>query len=270
LQIAALLLVAASSLSLARAPHAITPRAASASLVIPAVGSLAGGNGTFFRTDLTLVNHGDTSRRVELTFIERDRDNTGVMPTYLDLPPRTVLFLDDFVTNTLRKSGLGSLIIRAVDANNVFDSTGRLDAFARIYTQQPGTSGTVSQPFYAVRGDELSGNRTNPSYIIGLKQEAQFRTNVGIANLDTNAAQSYLINIVGTRRSATMRIGLGVRSMTQVPLPEGDFGDLYLVITPESSLLNPNGDGSYAAYGSSVDNITGDSWSVQGTLGFGR
>ena len=270
MQIFGLILAAASALSLQPAPNAITLRPASASLVIPAVGNVAGGNGTFFRTDLTLVNHADAARKVALTFIERDRDNTTAVPTYVTLPPRTVLFLDNFVATTLQKSGLGALTIRAVNENNTFDSTGRLDAFARIYTQQPGTSGTVSQPFYAVRADELSSNRTNPAYVIGLKQDAQFRTNIGIVNLDNSAAQSYLINIVGTRRSATMRVDLGVLSMTQVPLPEGDFGDLYLVITPESSLLDPFGDGSYASYGSSVDNTTGDSWSVAGTFGFGR
>lgn len=256
-------------LSASFAQAAITTRSGSSSLVIPAAGSVAGGNGTFFRTELTLVNHAD-ARRVAITFLERGRESGAATTTLLDLPPRAVLVLDDVVATVLRRTGLGSLTIRTVDSANQFDASGRVDAFARIYTQQPGSSGTVSQSFYAQREEDLRGNASTPSYVLGLKQTPSFRTNIGIVNLDPDAAQAFTINVVGVNRQATMRVELGARQMTQVPIPDGDFGDLYLVITPETSLLDPSGEAIYAAYGSTVDNVTGDSWSVAATFGFAR
>jgi hypothetical protein len=264
-----LLAAAALALMSTLAHAAITTRSGSHFLVIPAAGSVAGGNGTFFRTELTLVNHADV-RRVALTYIERGRESSASTTTFLDLPARAVVVLDDVVATVLGRTGLGTILIQTVDSSNRFDSSGRVDAFARIYTRQPGTSGTVSQSFYAQREEDLRGNASTPSYVLGLKQNASFRTNVGIVNLDPDAAQSFTVNVVGVMRQATFRVDLGARQMTQLSIPEGDFGDLYLVITPDTSLLDPSGEATYAAYGSTVDNVTGDSWSVAATFGFAR
>lgn len=250
-------------------PDSIDTIAGSASLVIPAAGNLQGGNGTHFRTDLTLVNHSDSTARVEITWIERDVASTAV-PVILELEPRTVRVYDDFVGETLDRTGLGSLLIRTVDGSGEPLPAGELDAFARIWTLQPGTEGTVSQPMYAQRESGLRTDVSRPAYILGMRQNERFRANVGIVNLDRDVAQSYTIHVVGTQGSTSFNVALAPFSMKQVPIPEVNVGDFYLVITPDTGLLNPFGESTFTAYGSTVDNLTGDAWSVAATFGFGN
>lgn len=250
-------------------PDTITTVAGSASLVIPAAGNVEGGNGTHFRTELTLVNHSASTARVAVTWIERDVATTAD-PVFLDIPPQTVSFYDDFVGQVLARTGLGSILLQTVDSSGEPLSSGALDAFARIWTFQPGTDGTVSQPMYALRESELLSNASRPAYILGMKQTDRFRTNLGIVNLYRSAAQSYTVNVVGTLASTSFRVDLAPFSMKQVALPDMSFGDLYLVVTPVSGLLNPFGDSTFAAYGSTVDNVTGDAWSVASTFGLGN
>lgn len=262
--------VASTAGTLPLTPNAISTRAASHALVLPVAGNLAGGNGTHFRTDVTLVNHEATARRVDVYWIERDRDNRTTAPHSITLPARTVAFYEDFVGTELHREGLGALRFHAVTASGDLDPAGRIDAFARIWTQQPGSSGTVSQSFYAQREDELHSNASRPAYIVGLAHDSRFRTNIGIVNLDPTASQSFTVYVVGTAGSQTFTIGPGVLSMMQVPLPEGNYGNLYVVIVPNTGILDPSGESTYAAYGSTVDNVTGDSWSVAATFGFER
>jgi hypothetical protein len=249
-------------------PNAIDTVAGSPSLVIPAAGNVQGGLGTHFRTDLTLVNHSTTAARVAVTWIERDVASTAA-PIFLEIPPQTVRVFDDFVGDVLGRTGLGSLLIQTVDASDQPLATGLLDAFARIWTFQPGTEGTVSQPMYAVRESQMRSNASRPAYIVGMKQNDRFRANIGIVNLD-QAAQSYTVHVAGTLGATSFQVALAPFSMKQVALPDTNFGDFYMVVVPATGLLNPFGDSTYTAYGSTVDNITGDSWSVASTFGFGN
>lgn len=249
-------------------PHAITTRAGSPSLVIPAAGNVEGGNGTYFRTQITLLNHAEQAVRVSVRWIERDVATTAA-PVMLDLPSRNVLIYEDFVGQVLRRDGLGSILIRTVDAAGEFVPTGQLDAFARIWTLQPGSEGTVSQSMFALRESELLSNACRPAYILGMRQTDRHRANLGIVNLDPTA-QTYDVDVVGTAHSTSFQVGLAPLSMKQVPLPDRTFGDFYLVVTPATGILDPFGDSTYAAYGSTVDNLSGDAWSVASTFGFGN
>ena len=251
------------------AADAIETIAGSASLVIPAAGNVQGGNGTHFRTDVTIVNHDDVAARVAVTWIERDVATTG-SPIFIEMAPRTVRVFDDFVGSILGRTGLGSLLLQTVDASGEPLATGSLDAFARIWTFQPGTEGTVSQPMYAMPEDSLRTQASRPAYVPGMKQTDRFRANLGIVNLDRTAAQSYTVHLAGTEGSTSFAVALAPFSMKQVAIPEGTFGDFYLVIVPDSGLLNPFGESTFTAYGSTVDNISGDSWSVAATFGFGN
>lgn len=248
-------------------PHAITAVAGSSSLLIPAAGNVEGGNGTHFRTEITLVNHDEVVVRVALRWITRDVTSTA-QAVLLELPAKTVLFYDDFVGQILGQTGLGSILIRSVDAAGEPLPTASLDAFARIWTFQPGTDGTVSQPMYALRENELLTNASRPAYILGMKQTERFRANLGVVNLNPTTAQSYTVHVAGTEQATSFRVDLAPFSMKQVPLPAGNFGDFYLVIVPIGGILNPFGESTFAAYGSTVDNVTGDAWSVASTFGF--
>ena len=68
------------------------------------------------------------------------------------------------------------------------------------------------------------------------------------------ARQPFAIAVVGLRSSTSFNVTVQPYSMEQVPLPAGNYGDLYLRV---SSGLNFNW---WTAYGTSVDNTTGDGW----------
>src|SRR2546427_622374 len=89
-----------------------------------------------------------------------------------------------------------------VDINAIDDvrSARRLvipvDGLSRIYTKQPGSNGTVSQEFPTVDADYFSAQNSAAS--LGLRQDAGFRTNYGIVNIDS-APHAFHVRFVGER-----------------------------------------------------------------------
>lgn len=243
-------------------PSAVILNAPMNSFVIPAAGSLQGGGGTFFRSDVTLVNYRETHQDVLIIWLERGVEGSNA-PTFratldADEPPATY---QDFVAG-LELSGLGSLLIAAVDSNDDVDPDGSIDGFSRIWTNQPGAEGTVSQPFPPV----------NPSYLIdqfeavamGLRHDADFRTNAGITNLDTSA-HTFNVYVFGERDINEFTITVPALSMMQSAIPAGDYGAVTLIFEPANVL---DVDFGWSAYGSSTDNLTGDGWvSVAAVVG---
>ena len=91
------------------------------------------------------------------------------------------------------------------------------------------------------------------AYALGLRQDADYRTNVGIVNLDS-VAHTWTISIYGLLATGSFRVSVAPCSITQAALPTGTFGDLFLT-------LKSDGYGFWwSAYGASVDNATGDGW----------
>ena len=114
--------------------------------------------------------------------------------------------------------------------------------------------GTFSQSFNALPIEALGGRAAASS--IGLRQDLGFRTNVGIVNLDTKS-QTFSIELVGERKSSTLALTVEPLSMRQVPIPEGDYAAVMAV-------FRAGGAGFFwSAYGTSVDNVTGDGWVAQ-------
>jgi hypothetical protein len=55
-------------------------------------------------------------------------------------------------------------------------------------------------------------------------------------------------------KSATFTVTVQAYSVTQVGLPAGSYGDLFLALVPDADSFD------WSAYGVSVDSTTGDSW----------
>ncbi|HEY2323020.1 MAG TPA: hypothetical protein VGJ82_09155, partial [Thermoanaerobaculia bacterium] len=218
--------------------------------VIPAAGSLPGNFGTYFRSDFALSNRRSTAQRISVAWIARGVNNGTSAVLYFTLPASTVDTEHDFVASVLGKSGLGSVVIIAVDSAGNIDKSASIDGFSRIYTTQPSTNGTMSQDFPAVDvQDDLA-----TSYAYGLRQDADFRTNAGLVNIYGDP-QTFTVRVIGIFGSTTFNVSVQPYSMEQVALPTGTWGDLSLQVS--TSLSNFNW---WTAYGSSVDNRTGDGW----------
>lgn len=218
--------------------------------LIPAAGSVQGGNGTFFKSDLSIANHRGVDQRISVLWFERGKNNGSASTQTFTVPANTTVMQRDFVTQILHKSGLGSILVVGIDANGNIDEEALLDGFSRIWTPQPNATGTVSEEFASVELEDTLAT----SYAYGLRQDAQFRTNVGFVNI-WDTPNTYTVDIIGTSGNTTFTKDVQAYSMEQIAAPAGNWGDFYIRVRSADANFN-----WWTAYAASTDNITGDGW----------
>ena len=223
---------------------------AASALLFPAAGSVAGSNGTFFRSDVSLVNYLSSDQLIRAFFLKQGIDNSSATGTSIVLSGNTPAIQRDFVGTTLGQSGLGAIVVFAISGGAVTTSAS-MDGFSRIWTNQPGSVGSVSQSFPPISIHDSIGSLTG--YALGGRQDADFRTNIGIVNLDT-VAHTWTIDVNGVQKRQTFTIFVPAYSMNQQAIPPGVYGDLAVA-------MKSDGFGFWwSAYVTSVDNRTGDGW----------
>ena len=237
---------------------------------IPAAGSVRGAGGTFFRSDVTLVNWNQPAQPLKVLWYPQGGSAPVVYQMTLpgDRPPITTT---DFVGTVLKISGLGSLVFVPVDAAGQFDANGAIDAYSRIWTNQPNATGTVSQPFTSVDPSHLFGEYE--AFILGLRQDASYRTNFGIVNF-YDKPLPFVVTIFAESSPAgsptEIHVTVPAQSMIQQSLPSTFFGTpgpINLAVNVDMDV--PNNDQIWTAYASSTDNITGDGWASIATKDWG-
>lgn len=234
-------------------------------LVIPAAGDVPGANGTHFRSDISITNLRDVDQMVMFVWMPRPGTGNPVSGRGILIPAHATIQSDNFIRQYLGETGLGALEIRAIGsaADASIDAAGRLHATSRIWTNQPGSTGTVSQSLPAIPYTEIvherirfTGHRTGP----------QFRTNVGITNLLDDVTMNYAITITGSVQvfePLVLFVAVPPQSLVQIPIDWPEDPKLNVEVT---ALRQPGGGlGTlWTAYVSTIDNITGDSWSTLG------
>jgi hypothetical protein len=239
-------------------PLTVADAVSGRSFIIPAAGSTAGGGGTlFFRSDVTLVNYAPTAQKVLAGFWPAGSSNSLNPAQYkqLTLNPNQFVTLTDVVATTMNTTGLGTLVFIPFNGTNL-DPNGAIDGFSRIYTKQPGSNGTVSQPFEAVNVDTQSAALSDEAIALGLRQDANYRTNFGIVNVDGNQ-RTYNIIFKGESSTTTITRTLPAFGMIFEAAPGGDFGALQIVF----QVTNAGSDFvTWTGFASSTDNTTGDGW----------
>ena len=237
--------------------------AAIASVLIPVAGDVPGAYGTQFQTDVTIANRTPAQVTVGVFWLPQNRSGSLTVPVrLLTLAPNVTQFYPRFVTATLGQTGLGAFVVRALNADGSTNLNGRLDVFARIWTPSHLGPGTYSQGVY---GSTLAGPGTDdlqpiPAWIYGLQQDANFRTNYGIVNL-ADGPRTFMIEVVGQNGARFERtVTLPAASLLYDALPPAQrFGPLTIemvidYVVPFSASL------AWTAFGSTVDNRTGDGW----------
>lgn len=227
-----------------------------AQILLAGAGSVQGANGTFFHSDITVINYRNQNQRV--AFLWLPAGQSAGQPTFIDIGANSGIVSEDFVATNLGKSGLGALLITGVDStqDGIADPGALLYATERIWTPQPGTAGTTSQSFPAIATADIN---LSGGSILGQRMDNRYRTNVGIVNLDIQQRQFTIVQTTDDPNNPTVSstVTVPARSMTQVPLPFGVTNALQIFVQ-----RNPNlPQNMWMAYGSSVDNVTGDSWS---------
>ncbi len=224
---------------------------ADSAFLIPAAGSVQGAGNTYFRSDFSVGNYRASTQTIGIGWIAQGIDNSAAPLTYFSIPGNQTVIQSDVVAAALHKSGLGSIIVFGETASHNTDSSAQLLGFSRIWSNQPNASGTVSLQFPAVSPFDSIGSAH--AYALGLRHDSQYRTNVGIVNLDS-VQHLWTVRIAGLNSTATFNVTVLPYSMKQTPLPSGNYGDLFLDLQPSGSGF------PWSAYGASVDNITGDGW----------
>ena len=214
-------------------------------LTIPAVGRAPGINGTFWRSDVTLFNPGLTTMTVALRYLAAGQDNRGAAPHNVSIPPsRTVVIAD--VTQALGvSSGSGALLVSWTTPSGPI-----VTSRTYITTDNGGTYGQSIDPVTSFGND---------SFVPGLRSDFSFRSNVGFVNGgDTQlTVTATLLSDTGAVLGTT-QIGLSPRSQVQYGV-----GSLFPAAnTPRAGTLtllaHADGPANLFAYGSIVDNASGD------------
>lgn len=234
---------------------AIIENRSARALVLPVAGSAAGANGTYFRSDVTFANWNDREQVVGLIWLPNGNPD-GIDLFSFVLPATSIVTEQDFVGQFLELSGLGSVIIIPITPEGDLDDDGAIDMYSRIWTPQPNATGTVSQPFPGVEPSFLTFEEE--AVILGLRQDAQYRTNFGLLNLsevDLTFELTVLTEDGGSPAVQTYTVPS--MSMIQQGIPAGAFGQLSLGL---SLTQVPDEEFTWMAYASSTDNITGDGW----------
>lgn len=238
-------------------PSAIVNNRSSRVVVIPAAGNAAGANGTFFRSDVTLVNMNDDDQEIVMLWMPNGNPN-GVIEFEGVIefgPPFTYV---DFVGQSLKLTGIGSLVFVPVTAAGDLDPNGAIDAYSRIWSPAPtGQQGTFSQPFPGVDLFHLDGEYE--ALLLGLRQDAGFRTNYGVVNL-SDFDLPLNVTVFNNDAVIVSEFQVTVRSQEMIlrGLPAGNFGNISILVNVAADI--PGDEFQWTTFASSTDNFNGDGW----------
>ena len=232
--------------------------------LIPAAGSTPGVNGTFFHSDISIVNFASHDQIVKIQWLPQS--GAAGSTTTLTIPAQSGIRSADFVATYLNQTGLGAMLVTGMTSGGVPDSSALLYASSRIWTPQPGSAGTTSQSLPAIPTSTVNTQVAALFAVGGADNPSNYRTNVGIVNLDPVNAQTYLVLLPTSTGGATMgtQVTIAPMSMQLVGLGSGIGPTQEILIQNVTTTGRSN---SWMAYGSSIDNVTGDAWSELAVAG---
>jgi hypothetical protein len=237
----------------------VITRPSSAQFLIPAAGVQAGNGGTFFRSDITIINYRAADQRLRLQWLPQSASGVGVPAVEMTIAASSGFASEDFVTNVMHQSGLGAILVSAIDGTGALDQSAILVATSRIWTPQPGSGGTTSQSLPSISTSDIA---SSAPIILGARRDSRYRTNVGIVNL-FDSAQTYQVIVTGSAGSDVSQIDVQPLSMVLFGVT-GAATTTPLQIQVRN-VTNAARSSAFVAYASSVDNITGDAWTTLGS-----
>ncbi|HVR43131.1 MAG TPA: proprotein convertase P-domain-containing protein [Thermoanaerobaculia bacterium] len=233
-------------------------RSGADSLAIPAVARTPGAAGTFFVSDLRLLNRGAGHAEVTVLFTPSGGDGAAAFAAFgLSIAPGQQVALDDVVGADFRSDGLGNLEIRGDTADLVVTS--------RTYNAAP--DGTYGQFVPSASLGEAASAGGEPLHLTQLRNDSQFRSNLGLSEVaGSSAVVGWVVIDAEGRPIDEGSAVLAPWSHLQVPLLGGEGGQAHSRARAE--IVVTGGEGRVVGYGSVVDNRTGDAIFVPGHPAF--
>lgn len=205
--------------------------------IVPAVAHNPGANGTFFQTDVRLFNRTSLDETATLLFTPASTDGRSIFGAVkVSVPSGHVVALDDIVHSLFGTAGSGQLEI-----------LGNVLATSRTYTLSG--SGTLGQSMKAASSELAVSIGDAPQIISRLENTPAFRSNVGFAET------------AGAPGTIRVRFAGGEEL---VPIPA--FGHVQIAASGRgrfsADVSVVEGNAAVLAYGSIVDNRSGDSMTI--------
>lgn len=244
--------------------NVVQPLGAASQVLIPAAGSAAGANGTFFKSDISIINLSNHSQMIASQWLPQVGGGQPIQQT-ITIPALTGIRSADFVHDYFGVSGLGSIVIHGITSMGATDLTAALFVSSRIWTPQPGTNGTTSQSFPAIPVNTVNTPAAALFSLGSIDNPNNFRVNVGIVNLDPNDAQTFAIQVpsLGPVPPAIM-VTIPASSMQQISVGTPSSPGQISIQNVTDAATRSN---LWTAYGSTIDNVTGDAWSELAVAG---
>lgn len=237
----------------------ITPQTSSARILVPAAGNAAGANGTYFRSDIQIANLRSATQRVQMSWLPSGSSGSGIAPRFMDLGAGRGFSSEDFVANVMLQTGVGSIEFVGVTEDGMFDPNARLHVSSRIWTPRPdGGDGTMSQTFPSV---VMPGSTASSKTVFGIRHSSQYRINVGISNPATTVHRFRVTAKISTptiEEEQVFEIEVAPRSMAQRTVTGLTRTGVAQILIEN---LTPGLFTDWQAWGSVVDNFSGDAWS---------
>jgi subtilisin-like proprotein convertase family protein len=228
-------------------PATIRPSTFAPRKVIAAVAHTPGALGTVWQSDIRLFNRGAAAANVTAIFTHAgDEGWNHFAAVKLSIAPQQVMALDDVLAATMRTSGIGQL--------EFLGDTDALTITSRTYTRANG--GTYGQFIAAVSTTESF----SVAYVPQLQATADFRTNLGFAETAGGSGTVHVTLFDAATGSVIAQQDVAVVPFGQTQFPAAGAA---LMI---AELRITSGDARIVAYGSVIDNHSGDPIYVAATL----
>jgi hypothetical protein len=218
----------------------------------PAVANAPGNYGTYFRTDLSIVNPYDwKSITVNVYYYPTNTDNTHQTSSSKAIPAKGSILIPTVLGTLFNVEGSGAITVKTDDSSLFFAS-------ARTYTQT--TNGTLG---LMETGQPYISSYTDKEFISSLRNGSGFRTNVGVLAFTTKPVD-FAIEVFdqagNLKGSNTVILKPNGHTQIGVSTFAGDFDSGYAVWKP--LLADPSL--SWMSYATVIDNTSGDSVFISG------
>lgn len=236
----------------------VIPRAAAPRVILPVAGNAQGANGTYYRSDVSVINLRAASQRIDLYWLPLGTAGSATPLGAITIPAQGGLASENFVGEIIGASGLGGVEFVGVTAEGIFDPAAQLHVTSRVWTPRPdGAPGTMSQTLPTIVG--TAPDESIVKAIFGLRRSAQYRLNVGVMN-PAATTQRFRITVAisgsGGTTTEVLELDVPARSIRQELIPGTSAGIVQVLIEDLGG-----GAGNWQGWGSSVDNQSGDAWS---------
>lgn len=268
---------------------------------LPAAGKVAGSSGTFI-SDVFIANMTTDTVTVSVIYATGTAGTQQNFNNLFDLAPgERKEFIDFFVSALGVQSGFGQLIFNACkkgedcvstqDPNGVSPHFRNIAVQSRIYSipanttlsQNPPTTGQLFSgvPWYNFVSSDMAANGLDKAFITGVRNTPTYRGNIGVVN----ASQFSTTDIVVTLRNGRDGAQLGQTTKRLAPLGHLQFSlgaefpsftgatatNAFIEVEQRNSTATsdapasclPNGCPAFFAYGSVLDNVSGDATTLE-------